>query len=187
MKKGWKAFMAAAMALLMAGCGKTADPAGPVSGGRINNTDPDAPKVIQSKEITEFYTSFYLNTRWTAEENHSFQFQVKPDGNGAWTVTEPGSEITCAADETLLTELQDVIDRNELASKNGICEYTAGVAPAYGACILRVTYASGEILNFTVDNDPEAEWSAMFCDVFAEWFQKNDISWELEKWEDIDE
>ena len=187
MKKQWKKLISAAMALLMMGCGKTADPEDITTGGRINMTDPDAPKVIQSKEIVEFYTSFYLYTRWRAEEYHSFQFQIKPDGSGAWTVTEIGSETTCAADETLMTALQDVIDRKELASMNGFCEYTAGVAPEYGECILRVTYASGETLNFTVDNDPESEWAAMFCDVFADWFKQNDISWNLEKWEDIGE
>ena len=187
MKKQWKKLISAAMALLMMGCGKTADPDDTITGGRINMTDPDAPKMIQSKDIVEFYASFFLYTRWRPEEHHSFQFQIKPAGGGTWTAAETYSETSCPADETLMTALQDVIDRYELASMNGVCEYTAGVAPEYGECILRVTYASGETLNFTVDNDPEAECSTMFCDVFADWFQKNDILWELEKWEEIGE
>ena len=45
MKKQWKKLISAAMALLMMGCGKTADPDDTITGGRINMTDPDAPKI----------------------------------------------------------------------------------------------------------------------------------------------
>jgi hypothetical protein len=80
MKRFLKKLAAAGMALLMAGCGKTADPE-IIDGGTTKNNDPDAPKVIESTEITEFSVAVFLAERCREEEDHRFDFQVKPDEN----------------------------------------------------------------------------------------------------------
>ena len=99
----------------------------PISGGTVDRTDHDAPKVIESKDMSEFYTSFYLRDRWTAEERHTFQFQVNQDDGGTLTASEYHSGIRFPADQELLTALQEVVDQKNLAAMNGVYKVTAGL------------------------------------------------------------
>lgn len=141
-------------------------------GGVLNRTDPGAPKVINSKEISAFYTRFYLATRWTdvEQEKHMFEFRVQPDENGVLTASEYISGIRFPADQKLLTALQRVIEQEKLAGQNGLYRLTAGLPPEYQECNLKVNYASGETLSFTVNNDPYAAWTEKIYTVFADWF-----------------
>jgi len=180
MKRFLKKLAAAGMALLMAGCGRTADPE-IICGGTTKNNDPDAPKVIESTEIVGFSVAFFLAERWTEEEDHRFDFQIKPDENGVLTAYEQYSGIRCPADETLLNALQEVISQNNLAAMNGIYEVTAGLPPEYNARRLEVEYASGEKLYYTVDNDPYETWAVQVCDVFVDWFHANEIVWNIKR------
>lgn len=144
----------------------------PIEGGTVDHTDHDAPKVIQSKDISAFYASFYLSNRWTAEDRHTFQFEVKKDDRCILTATENGSGISFPADKELLTALQEVIDEKRLAAMNGVYQVTAGLPPEFQKCVLNVNYASGETLTFTIDNDPMAEWAEAIYTVFADWFSE---------------
>jgi len=180
MKRFLKKLAAAGIALLMTGCGKTTDPE-IISGGTTDNSDPDAPKVIESTEITAFSAAVFLAERWTEGENHWFDFQVKQDENGVLTAYENRSGIRCRADETLLRALQEVIEQNNLAAMNGIHEITAGLPPEYQPRRLKVDYVSGETLRCTVDNDPYEAWAVQVCDVFAEWFNAKGIVWKVER------
>ena len=148
-----------------------------ISGGTIDKTNTNAPKVIQSKSISSFYTNVYLRNRWTVEEKHTFQFSVKKDENDVLTAYEEISGIHLPADTNLMTELQNVIDENNLASQNGVYKVTAGLPPEYQKCELLIDYASGETLKFTVNNDPDAKWAEDVYTVFAKWFsEKGDDS-----------
>ncbi|MBQ1467675.1 MAG: hypothetical protein IIZ27_04290 [Solobacterium sp.] len=145
------------------------------TGGTTNKTDPDAPKVIQSKDITEFQASFFLANRWAGEEEHDFQFQIQEE-NGVLTASEKIMNIHAQADEQLLKDLQAVIDKYDLASMNGVYEVTAGLAPECQEREFNVVYASGETLRFTINNEPYARWAEDIYGVFADWFssQGND-------------
>lgn len=180
MKRFLKKLAAAGMALLMTGCGKTADPE-IICGGTTKNNDPDAPKVIESTEITEFSVAVFLAERCREEEDHRFDFQVKPDENGVLTAYEIYSGIQHPADEALLNALQEVIAQNNLAAMNGIYEVTAGLPPEYKARNLEVEYASGETLHYTADNDPYETWAVQVCDVFADWFHSKEIVWNIDR------
>lgn len=147
------------------GCNKTD------AGGRIDQTDHDAPKVIQSKEITEFYASFFLAAHETADGKHDFLFRIETEDD-ILTASEEASGLSRPADETLLTALQEVIDEQALVSQNGVYNVTAGLAPGHQKCELHVTYASGETLRFTVNNDPRAAWAEGIYDAFAQWFSE---------------
>jgi len=186
MKNAWKKLVSAVMAIFMIGCSKTTE-SEIICGGRTDKSDPDAPKVIESTEITEFSVAFFLAERWTGEDDHRFDFEVKPDENGVLTAYEHYSGIQHLADEDLLNALQEVIVQNNLAMMNGIYEVTAGLPPEYQPRILKVKYASGETLSYTVDNDPYEAWAVQICDVFEGWLKQNNISWDLEKWENIGE
>lgn len=147
-------------------------PEAALTGGVLDRTDPDVPKVINSKEISTFYARFYLATRWTdaKREKHMFEFQIQPDKMGGLTASENISGICLPAEKKLLTAVQQVIAQEKLASKNGLYCLTAGLPPEYQACNLTVNYASGENLSFTINNDPYAEWAEKIYTVFADWF-----------------
>ncbi len=144
------------------------------TGGTTNKTDPDAPKVIQSKDITEFQASFFLANRWSGEEENDFQFQIQEE-NGVLTASEKIRDIRARADEQLLKDLQAVIDKYDLASMNGVYEVTAGLAPECQEREFNAVYASGETLKFTINNEPYARWAEDIYDVFAGWFSAQGI------------
>lgn len=178
MKKVWKKIAAAGMALLMAGCSKTPKEE-IICGGNTKDNDPNAAKVIESADITEFSVAFFLAERCTEDDDHRFDFQIKPDKNGVLTAYENHAGISSAADETLLNALQEVIAKNNLAAMNGIYDITSGLPPEYQPRKLKVDYASGETLRYTVDNDPYETWAVEICDIFADWFHTKGIVWNI--------
>ena len=146
------------------------EPLPPEPGGLIERSDHSAPKTIQSRDITGFQAVFYLSTRWTAKGSHEFRFQVKKDAAGVLTASEEISTVSRPADAKLLAALQTVIEKWKLAQENGVYRVTNGLPPEAQPCSLHVDYASGEMLRFTRDNNPEAQWSENFYDIFAAWF-----------------
>lgn len=154
------------------GCGQKPDGGTdePVDGGGTYRRDDSAPKVIESKDITDFYASFFIGTRWTGDEDHQFHFSVKPDETGALTAREELSGVSSAADSELLSRLQAVIDKYDLASKNGIYESNMSLPPEFQDCEMLVDYASGEQLKFKILNEPYALWGEEVYDTFADWF-----------------
>lgn len=143
---------------------------GGLDGGTTDRSDRSAPKTIQSRDITGFQAVFYLSNRWTAKDSHQFRFQVKKDAAGVLTASEEISAVSRPADAQLLAALQAVIEKQKLAQENGVYRVTSGLPPEYQPCRLQVDYASGEVLRFTRNNNPYAQWSEAFYDIFAAWF-----------------
>ncbi len=161
-------------ALLLAACrAKPEISTRPEAGGTTNKTDPLAPKEIKSKDITDFYAAFYLDNRWASEDQHDFVFTVTKDEKNGLTASESESGISHPADQELLEQLQKVVDDQRLALRNGVYEVTAGLPPEYQERSVQIQYESGEKLNFTINNDPTAEWAEAFYTVFADWFAAN--------------
>ena len=174
----------AALALFgLGGCAGAAVSDPPICGGTTDKTDRNAPKIIESKDLTSFYAHFYLNGEWSpGRENRFYTFEVKKDGQGAWTATAQtdtvaGAAVSVPADEELLAELRSIIDAHKLAAKNGVYRVTAGLPPEFQPCSFSAGYASGETLAFTENNNPDAEWAKETYLAFADWFAaKGDAS-----------
>ena len=102
-----------------------------VSGGTTDNTDPDAPKVIKSEDMTSFYCYVNLLGYDTAdypeitEMKYTFEASLEKDG------------------KEKMAALQDIVKRYDFAQYNGISRHTAGLPDHFGATI-DVSYASGE-------------------------------------------
>ena len=126
-----------------------------------------------SKEIEQFSASFFLAERCTAEKEHEFSFHIGKAEDGELTVSEKRSGKSLPADEKLLQKMQDIIDRHRLVLKNGEYIVTAGLPPEYQPCSLKVTYASGETLTFTENNDPYSLWALDIYTAIAEYFSEN--------------
>ena len=140
------------------------------SGGVTDKTDPNAPKEIKSKDITEFSVNFYHETRKNIDDEQFFNFEVKKSDQGVLMAVENKTGISGEADEDLLKSLQEVIDRYHLVAMNGYYRVTAGLPPECQKSTLLVLYESGEKLTFTTNNNPSARWTAAIYDVFAKWF-----------------
>ena len=144
-----------------------------ISGGVTDKTDFNAPKTIESKEITTFYCSCMLPTNW---EDHSYYdrytFEIKPDASGNLALTFIQNDSSIPATEELLASVQEVIDNHNLAQYNGVDRVTAGLPPEFQSCTFEVTYASGEELAFTMNGDPFYEWGEELYNIFDSWFKE---------------
>lgn len=140
-------------ALLMAGCSKLRGNTqhGDIDGGVVTSDDgADAPKVIESAEITEFcceisllsaaapgdlgYRVYTLEAR---RENKTVHCTYNWYGSG------DSDKITFETDISFLEDLQKIVSEYDLAKHNGFYHSVSGLPAMYGD-ILDITYASGE-------------------------------------------
>ena len=170
MKKFLTAVFAVLTGVFLAGFDASAET--PLCFGVTDRTDRTAPKVIKSKEITAFSTSFLLRDETSPHEAiEHWSFTVKKDDSGRIAI-EAGNGTTVQADDALLAELQQVIDRFDLAALNGTDRVTAGLPPVFGPCRMSVDYASGERLYFQRNSRPEEGWPRAMLDIFLNAFEK---------------
>ena len=165
MKAVWCIMLAALAGLLLTAC-RPAEEA-PICGGVTDRTDHSAPKVIESKQISSIFASFWIQdeegrgTRW--------KLSAKKDSSGGVSVSVEGAvKEEAQAESAFLDAVQEVIERFELAKLNGIDRVTAGLPPAYSPTRLSVDYASGERLYFQMNGRPEAEWPQALLEIFLE-------------------
>ena len=157
------------------GCRKNS-PDEPVDGGTVTHVDSDAPKTVESKELTAFSAELFLSNRWYGDEQHEFHFLISPDQSGALTASEANSGVSLPADEELLTGLAEIVAEYDLASMNGLYDVTAGLPPEAWAHPFHAAYASGEEISFTVNNQPFSAWGEAVYDLYASWFEKHGIT-----------
>ena len=170
MKKFLTAIFAVLTGVFLAGFDASEET--PLCGGVTDRTDRTAPKVIKSKEITAFSTSFLLRDETSPHEAiEHWSFTVKKDDSGRIAI-EAGNGTTVQADDALLAELQQVIDRFDLAALNGTDRLIAGLPPVFGPCRMSVDYASGERLYFQRNSRPEEGWPRAMLDIFLNAFEK---------------
>ena len=179
-KKGLCAMLlcvAAIFGALFGGCRKKPadDDEVPIEGGNTTYVDENAPKEIASKDLVEFSAPVYLATRYRGDEERDFEFAITPDGEGKAVAEERITVIRCPADKKLTGAIADIIAKHDLAKQNGVYDVTAGLPPEYQERTFRAVYASGEVLTFTVNNDPYAEWAEEIYDVFAAWFSEHGV------------
>lgn len=153
-------------ALSIFGAGEAAVP---IDGGVTDKTDYHATKTIISKEITEFYVHAFIFCGSNGDEGSVYTFTVKKEGP-VLMASESHSGSRSPADEKLLRKLQTIIDKYELVKRNGTYHITAGLPAEFQPCDFETVYASGEILRFTIDSEPDAEWAKEIYLTFAMWF-----------------
>ena len=137
--------------MLFSGC-KTHDTDNIDGGVRHNNTDPDAPKVIESSEIVSFDCKLSLLA--IPEEDSEFSGRVyklcaalengtvsgKIDWHGR---PGDGNNRTFSADASFMEALQEIAVKYDFAKHNGYSYSVSGLPDMYGAR-LDIKYASGE-------------------------------------------
>lgn len=153
---------------------RPARPADCVDGGvRHWDSGDSAPKVILSREITEFRCTFSLfasekipglpegglyTCRARREDGAvlcSIDWRKRTEGSGSRAFT---------ADEAFLARLQEIVLRHDLARHNGYCCRVSGLPDMYGAT-LDVRYASGESI-YAHDNQNQFLASGALKDLY---------------------
>lgn len=151
--------------IMLSGCGSSAVEE-PICGGVVDRSDHSAPKVIESKEIRSFSTSF-----WRYDEdspNHEasrWRITVTKDSAGELWVEINGNKARIQGGKAL-AEVQEVIDRFGLVKLNGVDRVTSGLPPEYSPTRLEAEYASGERLYFRTNGNPSAEWTKAMLEIF---------------------
>lgn len=176
--------MCAAVAVIIAGCKRSAeeeileitDPGEVIDGGRVDNTDYDAPKTIESDELTYFNTMFYRDADFVYDETRSYRFVLNKSEDGKYIISEEDGNLECETDADFASKLQKLIRDDNLISFNGVDEYVAGISPEYGPYELVAEYASGERLKFVMNGDPSDKWTYDVLDLFAKEFGEHGIN-----------
>ena len=154
----------ALLTVFSSGCSGRAEkeplPTPPITGGKVDNSDPDAPKEIDSRDLAAFSYQFYLYGKNNHEEDSGYHFEVKKTDDGTVSMEESARyQVTCSTGEHILVSLQALIEKYGLAKRNGVDKHTAGLPQEFQPCYFRADYASGESIRFSVDNNPEDPFS----------------------------
>lgn len=142
------------ISLLLAGCPK--DPTSQVEedGSVRQQTDPNAPKTITSKEIVSFHCAFSA-VAMLEEDTHlagrSYRLEVTVENDrilATYHVHDrycAGQDFSFEADPAWLAQLQEIVTKYDFAQHNGYYCSVSGLPDQYGA-ELRIRYVSGETI-----------------------------------------
>lgn len=146
---------------LLPGCGSKENNTDAIDGGVVKDiSGDDAPKVIESSEITSFDVYFSTTTLSLEKaaylENKRFSFSAALEGDkvrGSYRADESSGGSTEYEFEThkeFMSELQDIVSEYDFAKLNGKMHSVSGLPENFGATI-NIEYASGESI-YSSDN-----------------------------------
>lgn len=126
----------------------TASPEPPIDGGVRHRVDADAPKVIQSVEIIEFFCEFSTTDRCLTDTPIAGGIFTLRAGNKQGQLRihgrdEIAGEWRFHPEESFFRQLQGIVSRYDFAQYNGQYYTVSGLPPGYGMK-LKILYASGE-------------------------------------------
>lgn len=146
------------------GCKKDKEP---ITGGKSDNSDYNAPKVIKSKNIIDFSTSFFINDKYENGNDGVYTIEIKNNDNNEHILTIKGVyNFETVVDDKVLKDVQAIIDKNDLVKNNGINSITHGLPYEYQPWSMNVVYDSKEKLSFYENAYPNAMWILDFRDYF---------------------
>lgn len=142
------------------------------TGGKIDHTDARAPKVIESTEIENFRTYFYLYNPPFDYDGHNYSFEIVKNADGSFTLKETARyNLECDITKEEIMGVQEIIAKHDLVKINGKDRYTAGLRPEYAPVMIRAEYASGESLYIREDGNPESPVFKDFLRLFLGLFE----------------
>lgn len=127
-------------------------------GGTDKHEDPNAPKVIKSKNIIDFDIHVCCYNTWLGRVEPVVFSVSRETENGPFILTR--GDLKVETDTSFLDKLQEIIDEFGLVKLNGYYEYTHGILPEFNNYIITAVYDSGERLHFDTKGTPESEWCA---------------------------
>lgn len=145
----------------------------PVCGGVTNNTDYNAPKVINSDKLVKFSVGFYHEDKFDSSSGRYFIFVLETDTDGKIILKDSYNGDGFEVSESVLDGTQEIIKKYDLAKANGVNKITAGLPPEFEECDFYAEYDNGECIRFAENSDPSSEWGREFIDYFADVFAEH--------------
>lgn len=137
-----------------------------VCGGTIDNSF-DAPKVIQSKDLSSINTDFFYTEKYGKHDYAYLHIKLERNEKNELILSEENRyKVSIKVDNEVLKGSQELIEKLELSSLNGTDQYTSGLPIPYSPVHFSAKYANGESLYFCMNGNPEALW----CNEIAEYF-----------------
>jgi len=151
-------------------------------GGTTDSSDPHAPKTIASTELTRFYAAFLskpaVDKSLLPQGKCILEMRAEADGALVTVVCmNSGIDLCFTADKAALSDLQALIQKQDLAAINGHSKRNT----ARGTYLdLTVEYASGERIHAYAEGGastaPPKNWNpAVFTAFFQQLCESNDV------------
>lgn len=153
---------------------KIANPMKVIDGG-IVDMSYDAPKVIESKDLTSLETElFYAGKYLNGGGYDCLRIKLERNEMDELILSETYSyNVTIKVRDEVLSGVQELIDKLELVKLNGTIRFTSALPPPNSPMYFRAGYASGESIYFKVDGNTQTPWSnelvEYILNVFAEY------------------
>ena len=144
-----------------------------ICGGTTDTSDYNAPKVIESDDLTGISVGFYHEGKYDRSEGAYYTFYVKEDEDAKLILRDNAGSEGFEVDKSVLEGVQAIIRKYDLAQSNGIHKITAGLAPQYQECFLEAKYESGEYLSYSGNSDPASEWTGELLEYLGKIFADN--------------
>lgn len=164
--------------VIIAGCRKqeTISAEEIITGGTKDKSNYNAPKEIQSEELVLFETEFYRYGGLVYDEDREYRFKMIKSEDDQFIISEGYDEkLSCETDSSFATKLNNIIKEYNLVKFNGTDTETYGLPDEYRPYWLKADYASDEKLFFSMDGDPNEEWTGEVLNLFAMEFSKHGI------------
>lgn len=155
------------MLLLLNGCHKE-----PIDGGTTDNSDPDAPKKIESKDLESFHACFYSANQFEEELTGFYDITLERNGDFFNLEETESFMVKEVVDKDVADGIYQIIAKYDLAIHNGIDKVTAGLPAEYEPTSLNAVFASKEKIYFRYNGDPEAEWTRELVEYVRDVFVK---------------
>jgi len=153
----------------------------PIDGGMDDSSNPNAPKVITSEELTDFHVTFLdepiLNDVLMPHGKCTLDLRAHQDGALVEVECEESDiSVRFVTDRSALTDLQALIKKQNLSAINGHSKRNTALGTYLD---LKVKYASGETISAFaeggVSTEPKGDhWSpTVFCGFFQRLCENN--------------
>ena len=144
----------------------------PGCGGHTHRQDLLAPKKIDCREIVSFDTHFYLQDPLDNSRSGGYAYTIEQQAD-KWILKVGQKFEETLTDPTVLTRLQELIEKHDLIRINGLTDYTNGLPPEFQPCSFTAIYANGQKLYFYVQNAPDADWALDIRNLLDEYLAAN--------------
>jgi hypothetical protein len=137
-------------------------------GMRTDRTNNNAPKVIYSKNVTEFWASFYYDDPYSFSPSGFEDVSLQQQSDGTYLLKLTRYPETAEVDESVAAGLQNIIEKHDLPKLNGHSVQTAGLPPSAGEYFVQVVYDSGEKISSSGNGtDVPLRWDEFVPDMIG--------------------
>lgn len=139
--------------------------------GGVVDRSYDAPKVIESKDLTAIDTEFFYTENYGNRHDALLKIKLARNEKGELILSEENRyNVSAKVGDEVLSGAQELIDKFKLSELNGTDRYRSGLPNPYSPIYFKAEYASGESIYFCVNGNAEEAWcnelAAYFLDVF---------------------